>query len=467
MATPKKPGASGTGGSKTTPAKAAATKISPARLVAFQLLRELSASAQAHSDDLLQGPKIEALSPQDRNLCTALVMGVLRWQLVLDSEIAGLLKHKSKMDEPVRIALRLGMFQLLLLDRIPAHAAISDSVELTKRAGHRFASGLVNAVLRKVAADAENLREKMSSEVAHPAWLVERWTSVFGASRADAICAYDQRQPQTVLRIAPDAIDIENPASKDPLVLEPGAFLASAQRVLAGTLDVRHTETRLQDEGSQLVAELLGGTSHAVKSILDCCAAPGGKTAILVERYPAARVVAWDVSAKRLEHMRERFTGSSSLERIVYIEGDATQMPVENLYDLILCDVPCSGTGTLARNPEIKQRLQPEDLDRQSARQVAILAAALRHLAPGGRLLYSTCSLEPEENEAVIEQVLAQSKHARLLPIADRLHELLAQGVLHPQGAEHLLEHAVRGGFLRTIPGVSPCDGFFAALFTL
>jgi 16S rRNA (cytosine967-C5)-methyltransferase len=259
-----------------------------------------------------------------------------------------------------------------------------------------------------------------------------------------------------VLRIAPEALDVENPMNKDPLVLEPGAFLASAQRVISGTLDLRHTETRLQDEGSQLVAELLGSASLTVNSILDCCAAPGGKTAILADRYPNAHVIAWDVSVGRLERMRERFKASPSLQRIVYQEADATEMPVEILYDLVLCDVPCSGTGTLSRNPEIKYRLRSEDLQRQQQ----------RHLAPGGRLLYSTCSLEPEESEHVVERVLPAATGVRVLPIADRLRELLAGGVLHEQGAQHLLEHAVQGDFLRTIPGISACDGFFAALIT-
>ena len=437
------------------------SKISPARQVAFQILRELATSAQTHSDDLLQGPKVEALSPQDRNLCTALVMGVLRWQMVLDAEIASLLTHRSRMDEPVRIALRLGVFQLVLLDRIPVHAAISDSVELTKRAGHRFASGLVNAVLRKVAPLAATMRARVQGEAAHPAWMVERWKTMFGSESATAVCDYDQQQPQGVLRVS--AAWAESPVEDQQPGLERGAFLNAARRVVSGTIE-QGENFRWQDEGSQLIAELLGGGE--VKSILDCCAAPGGKTAILAERYPAARVLACDVSAGRLKKMQERFQSSQSLAHIAYRVGDVTTMQFDETYDLVLCDVPCSGTGTLARNPEIKQRLQVEDLQRQQERQVAILAAALRQLAPGGRLLYSTCSLEPEEGEAVIERVMEAAKNGRLLPIAARLLELRAAGVLHQQGAEHLWTHARRGDFLRTVPGITPCDGFFAALLT-
>jgi 16S rRNA (cytosine967-C5)-methyltransferase len=447
------------------------SKISPAREAAFKVLLELAQSSQTHSDDMLQTPKIDRLSAQDRNLCTALVMGVLRWQLVLDAEIAKLLTHRSKLDEPVRVAMRLGVFQLSLLDRIPAHAAISDSVELTKRAGHRFASGLVNAVLRKVAVARDTQAVPASpmsthTEEAHPDWLVSRWRKLLGSTAAAAICEYDQQAPATTLRVV--SANAEAALQADGIMLEPGRFLTAARQVIAGSISsnaVQSGEVRLQDEGSQLVAELLG-TSRPVNSILDCCAAPGGKTAILAERYPSARVVAWDVSANRIARMKQRFEASPSLARIEYQAGDATLVPVTMPYDLILCDVPCSGTGTLARNPEIKVRLKPEDLPRQQERQIAILHAALRHLAPAGRLLYSTCSLEPEENEEVLERVLAENGNVRLIPIEQRIHQLSKAGILHEVGAAHLLGYAVRGDFLRTIPGLSPCDGFFAALLT-
>jgi 16S rRNA (cytosine967-C5)-methyltransferase len=450
--------------------KPAATRISPAREAAFQILREIAGSSQTHSDELLQSPKVDALSSQDRNLCTTLVMGVLRWQLALDAQSAKLLTHKSKMDEPVRIALRLGIFQLLMLDRIPVHAAISDSVELTKRAGHRFASGLVNAVLRKVAAQAPVLKQELSAEAAHPAWLLDRWRISFGASvsavcegaSVSAVCEYDQQPPLTTLRLV-DTDDFQ----KDGTLLAPGAFLTSARQVLSGNLPANETAIRLQDEGSQLVAELLGGGTHGQQSILDCCAAPGGKTAILAERNPDAKVAACDISAKRLAAMRERFESSPTLRRIEFRNIDVIEMPVSEHFDLILCDVPCSGTGTLARNPEIKLRLRQEDLVRQQERQIAILSAALRHLAPGGRLLYSTCSLEPEENEDVVGRVLSDRRDVSVIPIAGRIEELQAAGIVHEEGAAHLLANAVSGDYLRTMPGVSPCDGFFAALLTV
>ncbi len=439
-------------------------KVSPARVTAFALLRELASSVNTHSDDLLQGSRMLELSIQDRHLCTALVMGVLRWQICLDAAIARLLTHKSRLDEPVSIALRMGAFQLLQMDRIPAHAAISDSVELTKRSGHTSAGGMVNAILRKVATSAAATEMKASE--AHPAWMYERWRSAMEGAALSSLCAYDQQQPAMTLRMPAGALP-----SESKLRLQRGRFLKAAMRVEAGDTTGRELlpadGLRWQDEGSQLVAELLGGLSKTPVSILDCCAAPGGKAAILAERFPSARITAWDISASRIARMRKRFSDSERLSQIRTDVLDVVSAAITERYDLILCDVPCSGTGTLARNPEIKLRLREHDLERQHQRQVAILGAALNHLAPGGRLIYATCSLEPEENEAVIEAMLEHSPGLRILPIAARLIEMHAEGTLHDDGLEHLLQYAVTGAYLRTIPGVSPCDGFFAALLTV
>jgi 16S rRNA (cytosine967-C5)-methyltransferase len=445
------------------PAKTLNARISPARAAAFQVLLEISRSSSAHSDDLLQSAAVDALSPQDRNLCMALTMGVLRWQLALDARIAPLLTHSSKLDEPVRTALRLGAFQLLLLDRVPAHAAISDSVELTKRAGHRFASGLVNAVLRKLAIAA---RSPIGPAEAHPAWLVQRWSKGYGEEATLGICAYDQQPAESCLRVlTPEA---EAALVAQGFATAPGHFLQQARRVLSGDVAnspaVRDGVVRIQDEGSQLIAELLSCTPRAGERVLDCCAAPGGKTAILAQRHPHSSILACDISAARVARMRELLLRAPIPLQIECRVTDAVALPPDERFDRILCDVPCSGTGTLARNPEIKLRLQPDDLVRQHERQMAILQSALRALTPGGELVYSTCSLEPEENEQVIEKVLAMQPGARLMPMKERIEALAKQGIVHQQGVELLLRKAVQGDFLRTIPGILPTDGFFAAI---
>jgi 16S rRNA (cytosine967-C5)-methyltransferase len=181
---------------------------------------------------------------------------------------------------------------------------------------------------------------------------------------------------------------------------------------------------------------------------------------ILAHRLTSAEIVASDVSAKRLAQTEARFRRYAYAERIRCVVADATISSGGQTYDLILCDVPCSGTGTLAGNPEIRHRLKPEEFLRQAARQRAILKAALKRLAPGGKLVYSTCSLEPEECEQVVAEVVAGTNIIQS-PVESLLQELSGAGMLR-QDAD--LMSAVRGGALRTLPGVHGCDGFYAAV---
>lgn len=436
---------------------------SPAREAAFAILLAVE-RGQAHSDDLLRGDAVAALSAQDRNLATALVFGVLRWQIALDARIRPLLKRpNAKLDPEVRIALRLGAFQLLFMDRIPAHAAIGESVELANAAGHRFASGMINAVMRKLATSvpAAPAHPELG---AHPQWMVERWQRTFGEERTCAICAHGQNQPAQSIRIA-DA-ERESELACEGVRLAPGELLKNARTVLNGNVSeteaFRAGRVRIQDEGSQLVAEIAGaGTPNQPGAILDCCAAPGGKTLILAERNPQARIIACEISPERLERMRLRFTPLD--ERIICRLEDAAALAYEHEFDLVLADVPCSGTGTLARNPEIRHQLAPEDLERQAARQRAILASALRAARPGGQVVYSTCSLEPEENEEVVAAVVRENPNARILPMQDRIDEMNRRGILMAGAAEKLTIWVTPEGYLRLFPGVFGTDGFFVA----
>jgi 16S rRNA (cytosine967-C5)-methyltransferase len=425
---------------------------------------------QSHSDDLLRGKAVNALSAPDRNLATALVLGVLRWQIQLDHQLQVLLKRpNAKLDAEVRIALRLGAFQILHLDRIPARAAIDESVELAKRAGHRFASGMVNAVLRKLGATRFDFSEETPAELAmaqaHPAWMVERWVSFSGMETARAICRHGQRQPELAVRLTTPAVEAE--LAEAGIVFSPGALLTAARRVVSGdftaTAAFLEGRVRLQDEGSQLVAELVStGLVQKVKSVLDACAAPGGKTLILAERNPQARIVACESSAARLEQLRHRLADYS--DRIECRLADASALTEDAAFDLALADVPCSGTGTLGRNPEIRHRLRPEDLPRQAERQRAILRAALRAVRPGGRVVYSTCSLEPEENEQVVAAVLAETPGARLVPLKGCIEALCEEEILTHDGAEKLLQSITPEGHLRLLPGAFPTDAFFIAM---
>jgi 16S rRNA (cytosine967-C5)-methyltransferase len=412
--------------------EASTAKITPARLAAFEILK-LVGEGKGHSDELLHSARVDALSPEDRNLTTALVMGVLRWQIALDARVRSLLQRpEQRLAEPVAIALRLGAFQLLHLERIPAHAALSESVELCRAAGEPHATGMVNAILRKLAAAQKpgvRIHESVAAfaeRLAHPRWLVERWVAEYGREAALKICQADQHE-----------------------AAEGGMFSESGG-------DLPH-----MDDGSRLVAEVDAAAMPDAKQVWDCCAAPGGKTLILARRLASANLEASDVSAKRLAQTEARLRRYSYAERVRFDIFDASKPKgIQGTFDLILCDVPCSGTGTLAGNPEIRHRLKIEDLAKQSDRQAAILKGALQRLASGGRLVYSTCSLEPEECERVVESVVAESG-LRRVSVADSLAELEEQGVLL-EGVD--LESMVRDGALRTLPGVHGCDGFYAVI---
>ncbi len=447
--------------------------ISPARKAAFGVLLAVE-RGKAHADDLLRDRAVDALSPADRHLATTLVLGVLRWQILLDAQLKLLLtKTKKRLDPEVSIALRMGAFQLRFLDRIPAHAAIDESVELTKQSGRRFASGLVNAVLRKLAAAGpaadppEAIADELALAQAHPSWIVERWTRYYGLEAGRAICRHGQSHPIRIIRLA-------NPVAETELInsgvcLEPATILTAARTVTSGDITAmaayREGRVRIQDEGSQLIAELAACSTdldQKVRSIGDTCAAPGGKTLILAERNPEAHILACESSPRRLAELSERLVAFAP--RIECRLADATTLDENAVFDVVLADVPCSGTGTLGRNPEIRHRLRLEDLARHAERQRAILSAALRAVRPGGRVVYSTCSLEPEENEQVVAAVLAENQSARQVSLESHIASLAKAGILTASGAAQLRDCLTPDGALRLLPGALPTDGFYVAL---
>lgn len=353
--------------------------ISPARRVAFDILRKVQQGGYA-SDLLLRAT--QNLEEADAALAHALVFGCLRFAGQLDF----LMRHYAhrrhlKVHSDVRLALHMGIFQMRYLSRIPNHAAVMESVELTKRAHQRSATGFVNAVLRNVNRK-ETRFPDLATELSLPAWLLERWVARYGES------------------------DARNAAAQ------------------ALTEPAKHRRNgRFQDIGAQSIVPLL--ELKPGEFLLDLCAAPGNKTAQAQEA--GARIIACDRHRHRLAEMREL--------NVPLVALDGTKpLPFASQFDKILVDAPCSGTGTLARNPEIKWRLQPEDLATFPPRQGALIHHAFEVLRPGGRLVYATCSLEPEENEQVVDAFLATQADARL-------------------ASTHL-----------RLPGREPGDGFFAAV---
>jgi 16S rRNA (cytosine967-C5)-methyltransferase len=283
--------------------------------------------------------------------------------------------------------------------------------------------------------------------------LVERWIHEFGFDIAKQVCTYDQKIPETSVH-ATDAIAGELKNQK--VELTPGHLLTTAYRVISGDLiatrQFRDGQVIIQDEASQLVSLLVGGGAN----ILDCCAAPGGKTRTLAERNPNAKIVAMELHPHRARMLRKLVAANN----VHVIAADARNSPLTGVFDRVLADVPCSGTGTLARNPEIKWRLKPEDLIDLQTRQLSILQSAMQRVSPGGKIVYSTCSLEDEENSVVVERAMSADHLFRILDCRVELERLRSQGELRWQDVESLTS----GPYLRTIPGVHPCDGFFAAI---
>jgi 16S rRNA (cytosine967-C5)-methyltransferase len=451
---------------------------SPARAAAFEILLKVERE-KAYASDLLHAPRFAKLSSSDHGLATELVLGVLRWQAGLDRTLARASSQKlEKLDAEVLIALRLGLYQLKFLTRVPARAAIFESVELVKAARKKSATTFVNAVLRKFSGAAEGASPSaqdgtadvvaaisnsgnpaaLAQAASHPEWLVERWTAAYGIEAAQRICLHDQNPPATTIHIYDDRSLDE--LAQAGVKFAPGSLLTSARTVLSGDAVSDAAVSRacargfvtIQDEASQLVALLVG---HG-RSILDCCAAPGGKTSLLAHRNPNSMVIAAELHAHRARLLRSL----AHAPNIHVVAADARSLPFLRTFDRIMVDVPCSGTGTLARNPEIKWRLTAGDLADLRSRQTAILKSALGRLAPGGRLVYSTCSLEREENEIVVEAALAGGSEFSIADCRRELEHLRQSGELSADNLDSLLA----GKYLRTTPGRYPADGFFAAI---
>jgi 16S rRNA (cytosine967-C5)-methyltransferase len=445
--------------------KTPAPKISPSRLAAYQVLLRVE-TRDSYAAELLHSELLKDFSPTDRALATEIVFGVLRWQSKLDANIAlASDRPYSKLDVEVRIALRIATYQMLYLERIPSRAAVNESVELVKRARKRSAAPFVNAVLRKLAGapdatEADDLfaaqhdAAGLAGRYAHPEWLVERWIKNFGAEKAERICQFDQQRPITAIRVS--SASAAHQLKREGITLEAGAIVASALRVRSGDITQstlwREHEVFIQDEASQLVALLVGKGDR----MLDCCAAPGGKASAIASRNPHAFIAACELHTHRARKMRELIMD----KKIHVVAADAQHLPFRAKFDRVLADLPCSGTGTLARNPEIKWKLRIEDIDDLQSRQRKILEGSLLHLEVGGQLVYSTCSLEPEEGEEVVQVAVREHPELRIVPMRENLMKLRQAGELVWPDVDSLVaEH-----YLRTFPGIHPCDGFFAAV---
>ena len=371
----------------------------PARKAAFAAL--LAVERGSWSAEALAAKTVH-LDPRDAALASDIVFGVLRRRGELDHIIRQLSSRPSeRMDHEIWIALEMALYQMRFQDRVPDHAAVNDSVELARRAGHPASGAFVNAILR------ESQRRKIvtDAKISTPGWLFDRWSKQYGAEAAEKIAQASLQTPGRYIRVG----NATPPENAEPTEISGCWLLPSGDA----------NGFRFQDISAQAVVSLLN--LEPGQSFLDLCAAPGNKTAQALETNVVA--VAGDLHLSRARMLKD-------IAPAIVLDA-RHPLPFSRKFDRILVDAPCSGTGTLARNPEIKWKLEPEDFADLQSRQLAILKNALAQLAPEGRLVYSTCSLEHEENEAVVG-----ASGARILETMHR------------------------------IPGRDAGDGFFAAVLT-
>lgn len=427
-------------------------KISPARIAAFEILQRIERD-RAYSSVLLAeaGRRLE---PRDRSLCHTLVLGVLRHKYYLDAIIDALTSKRTP-DTEVRLALQLGLFQLYFLDRVPGYAAVSETVELAAFARKSSAKPFINAILRNAIRERPTLTfanevQRISTETSHPEWLIRKWIQNYGKNRAESIARAANRPQKVAFRLTAKAIRTRfvPPAGYDSIPGISGCYLAPelSEELLAAEADGL---VYFQNPASQIVASIPRLSDNS--RVLDVCAAPGSKaTAIFACNSEASiSVIAGDVYHKRLQTLRSN-AEKQGVRPIHIVRYDAAvALPFADAsFDVVMVDAPCSGTGTLAANPEIRYFLKPESITELSAKQLRILRNASNMLRPGGQLLYSTCSLEVEEGEEVISEFLALSGREQFK-------------LLQPPQLERFRTPA---GFYRIMPDSEEMEGFFIAV---
>ena len=437
--------------------------VSPSRRAAFDILSRVEAE-HAYASVLVSGLSDSDLSREDRGLAQEIVLGVLRWRRSLDYFIERYSERSiARLDLPVLIALRVGLYQLRHLSRIPQSAAVNESVKMVKRARTASAASLVNAVLRQAARHLDETAgggiadplERASVELSHARWMLDRWQSVFGDRETQQLALANNSPPATAFRVNTLCTSVkevladlkaEGVTTRESQVAH-GAFVVESGPASVMTSAARRGVIYVQDEASQLVSILLEPKSG--HRVLDLCAAPGSKTShIAVLAEDKAWIVACDRHHHRLTPLR------ATCERLGVQSVDALELDATHAlpfvaggheFDRVLVDAPCSGTGTLRGNPEIKWRLSTDDLPRLAELQFSLLERAASSVISGGRLVYSTCSIEREENEEVVRRFLEETTQFQ---------------VIEPNVPAGLI---TSDGFVRTFPHRNGTDGFFAA----
>ena len=433
-------------------------------LVTRRAALEILVRVESHAAfaDVMLGHRLAAFAPPDRRLLTRLVLGTLAWRGRLDYELAQLCTQPlEKLELAVLGALRLGLFQMRHLTRVPAHAAVDTAVSLAREAAGRGAGGLVNAVLRRAARGVVAMPDRAADEVgylavacSHPRWLVACFIEWFGVARAEALMAANNEAAPNVMRLnlaRGSREEIVARMTADGIGIKSGEHLPETA-VLESAADFDSDSYRAglfhpQSEASQLVARMLAPAAGA--TVIDCAAAPGGKTAHLAELADArGRIVALDLNLHGLKAARD-LARRLGHRNIVFANADIAAAPPLHTASagFVLLDAPCTGTGTLREHPEIRWRLAAGDFSRMAELQSAMLENAAALVRPGGVIVYAVCSLAPQEGQGVVRAFLAE-------------HPEFA--IERPQSA-HLARWLQADGTMSTSPERGGLDGFFAA----
>jgi len=432
---------------------AAVGGVTSARVVAAGILTDIRGGAML---DSAFEHRAAGLDARDRRWLRELVYGTLRQRNALDAILAERVRlGLGRVDDDLLDLMRLGVYQLLHMGSVPAYAAIAQTVELAKVRHGIGASKLMNAVLRRIDRESENLRvpmpadslEALAVKYSHPAWLIARWLSRWGEEATEVLLMKNNAEAPVVIRpygivreqlesmLETAGVDVEDaPLARDSILVTGGISLNELGAFRQGLFFV-------QDPGSSLVTQYAAIEPGSM--VADLCAAPGGKALELTRT--ARAVVAIDRSVHRLERL---FENRARLEanNLFICAGDARSPAVKEM-DAVLVDVPCTGTGTFRRHPDARWRLKVSDISVMAALQATIIDAAAKAVKPGGLLIYSTCSLEPEENDEQIAGFLAKNPHWSL--------ESPPVGSVPPD--------TISDGYLRVLPQVHGSDGAFAA----
>ena len=450
--------------------------IAPARVAAYDILCAVSAG-NADLPTAIAFARASLHDDRDRALAAEIASGVQRWRAALDHLIVECSTRAiDRLDPEIVEILRLSAYQLLHLTRVPAAAVVDDAVDLTRRAGKRSASGFVNAVLRTISrrraslplpprpsdpADRDAALNYLAITLSHPRWLADRWYQRFGLDAAAAWMRFNNTPGSVTLRanrlqLTRDAL-VERLAADEirvhPTAYAPDGVVVDEGHPLRGSGQQQGWFV-VQDEASQLVTLLAG--DQPLRRVLDTCASPGGKTTALAALMEGGGLlIACDVRDRRVDLLR-RAVAASGAGNVRIVQADLLEpLPfgsAGSAFDCVLVDAPCSGLGTLRRDPDIRWRRRESDLPQLAAAELTMLQHAAEHVAPGGRLVYATCSSEPEENEDVADAFLATA------PGFIALHAGQATARL----AEALID---RRGHLRTQPHLHGLEAFFGAVF--